>query len=47
MQHRGSIGNRAEQKTDSLQRIKASTGIIHGGDIAPDSSTNVHPFPLS
>lgn len=39
MQHRDSLGNRAELKSGSVQRMNAGSGIIHGGDMASDSQT--------
>lgn len=39
MQHRDSLGNRAELKSGSVQRMNAGSGIIHGGDMSSDIQT--------
>ncbi|NQX82190.1 MAG: pirin family protein [Flavobacteriaceae bacterium] len=39
MQHRDSLGNKAQLNSGSVQRMNAGSGIIHGGDMRADSKT--------
>lgn len=39
MNHRDSMGNRAELNSGSVQRMNAGSGIIHGGDMEADVNT--------